>query len=117
MKKFYWLILLLIVSQGLWAQFYQEFSSPERKELAEAYYLVGSRYKEQSDTNKGTAFQEMAYNINPYLKPKDIALTDLPSAAALILRGEARLLSRAESRAESIGELIRSKFIRPCLGK
>ena len=54
MKKLLCIILTLAaISQFSWAQFYMELSAAERKELAEAYYLVGRQYESVGQTAKG----------------------------------------------------------------
>ncbi len=106
------LILLVFVSTGLWAQFYGTLPREERRTLAEAYYLVGQQYEQKGEDQKARDFKDMAFNIDPGLDPANIQLQDLPSAAALILEGKARLARIPRTRAEATQELIKSKFLR-----
>ena len=106
------LVLLVFVATGLWAQFYGTLPREERKTLAEAYYLVGQQYEQKGDNQKARDFEDMAFNIDPGLNPADIQLKDLPSAAALILEGKAKLAAVPRTRAEATHELIKSKFLR-----
>jgi hypothetical protein len=106
------LILLVFVATGLSAQFYNTLSRDERKTLAEAYYLVGRQYEQEGKSQKGRDFKDMARNIDPALDPQNIQLQDLPTAAALILEGKARLAAMPRTRAEANQELIKSKFLR-----
>jgi len=106
------LILLVFVATGLWAQFYTALPRDVRKSLAEAYYLVGTQYRQKGDTQKARDFQDMAYNIDPGLDPANIQIQDLPSAAALILEGKAKLAAFPRTREEANQELLKSKFLR-----
>jgi hypothetical protein len=106
------LILLVFVATGLWAQFYGTLPREERKTLAEAYYLVGQQYEQRGENQKARDFKDMAFNIDPGLNPANIQLKDLPSAAALILEGKAKLAAVPRTRAEATQELIKSKFLR-----
>ena len=106
------LVLLVFVASGLWAQFYTTLPREERKTLAEAYYLVGQQYEQDGENQKARDFKDMAYNIDPGLNPANIQLRDLPSAAALILEGKAKLAAMPRTRAEATQELIKSKFLR-----
>ncbi len=106
------LILLVFVAAGLWAQFYTTLPRDVRKNLAEAYYLVGRQYEQKGDTQKARDFQDMAYNIDPGLDPANIQIQDLRSAAALILEGKAKLAAVPRTRKEATQELLKSKFLR-----
>ena len=106
------LILLVFVAAGLWAQFYGTLPREERRTLAEAYYLVGQQYEQTGENQKARDFKDMAFNIDPGLDPANIQLQDLPSAAALILEGKAKLAAVPRTRAEATQELIKSKFLR-----
>lgn len=113
MKKILWLLfILLIMVQGLWGQFYNKLPQDKRKELAEAYYLVGNQYGTAGVEDKAEEFREMAFNIDSGLIPENIKTIELPSAAALILKGEAKILARPKERIDTISQLIRSKFLR-----
>jgi len=99
MKKLLPLLTLLVfVAAGLWAQFYTTLPRDVRKNLAEAYYLVGRQYEQKGDTQKARDFQDMAYNIDPGLDPANIQIQDLRSAAALILEGKAKLAAVPRTR-------------------
>ncbi len=106
------LVLLVLVTTGLWAQFYTTLPRAERKNLAEAYYLVSKQYERNNETQKASEFEAMAYNIDPGLNPNDIQVRDLPSAVALILEGRAKLAAVPRESAEAIEVLLRSKFLR-----
>lgn len=80
MKKYAFVIVLIcIVSAAAWSQFYRGLSYQERKELAEAYYLVGEQYKDVGKTEKGDDFIAMAYRIFPDLKSGEIEAQELPT--------------------------------------
>jgi hypothetical protein len=106
------LILLVFAATGLWAQFYTTLPRDERKTLAEAYYLVGRQYEQEGKDQKAREFKDMAFNIDPGLDPANIKLQDLPSAAALILEGKAKLAAMPRTREEANRELMKSKFLR-----
>jgi hypothetical protein len=106
------LVLLVFVATGLWAQFYTTLPREERRTLAEAYYLVGQQYEQEGKNQKARDFKDMAFNIDPGLDPANIQLQDLPSAAALILEGKAKLAAIPRTRAEATQELLKSKFLR-----
>ncbi len=106
------LVLLVFAAAGLSAQFYTTLPSGQRRELAEAYYLVGKQYEQSGQTQKAREFEQMAHNIFPGLDPSNIQLRDLPSAAALILEGRARLAAAPRERVEAVQELLKSKFLR-----
>ena len=106
------LVLLVFVAASLSAQFYTTLPREQRRELAEAYYLVGKQYEQNGQTQKARDFEQMAYNIFPGLDPSNIQLRDLPSAAALILEGKAKLAAAPLEREEAIKELLKSKFLR-----
>ena len=106
------LVLLVFAATGLWAQFYTTLPREERKTLAEAYYLVGQQYEQKGKDQKAREFKDMAYNIDPGIDPANIQLQDLPSAAALILEGKAKLAAMPRTREEATQELMKSKFLR-----
>jgi hypothetical protein len=106
------LVLLVFVASGLWAQFYSTLSREERRTLAEAYYLVGQQYEQRGENQKSRDYKDMAFNIDPGLDPANIKLQDLPTAAALILEGKARLAAIPRTRGEATQELLKSKFLR-----
>ncbi len=107
MKKFsIYIIILMLITQVSWAQFYQELTPDRREELAEAYYLVGTEYLEVDKPGKSAEFRSMAYNINPRLQPEKIKDRALPQAAALILSKEGFIIG------EKPESLLRSKFKR-----
>jgi hypothetical protein len=106
------LVLLVLVATGLWAQFYTTLPRDERRALAEAYYLVGQQYSQEGENQKAQDFKDMAFNIDPGLDPANIQIQDLPSAAALILEGKAKLAAIPRTRGEANQELLKSKFLR-----
>lgn len=106
------LVLLVFAATGLWAQFYTNLPREKRQTLAEAYYLVGQQYEQKGNDQKAREFKDMAYNIDPGIDPANIQLRDLPSAAALILEGKAKLAAMPRTREEANQELMKSKFLR-----
>jgi hypothetical protein len=106
------LVVAFFLAQGLWAQFYTTLPREERKALAEDYYLVGEQYEKDGQAQKGKEFKEMAFNIDPQLNPAQIQQQTLPSAAALILEGKARLAEVPPERAEAIRAVLSSRFLR-----
>jgi hypothetical protein len=110
-KSLFFILILILAAQAGWSQFYRDYSDAERREIAEAYYLAGAQYKSVGEAGKGGEYQKLAYIIYPRLDPADIQLRDLPSAAALISEGRARLLAIPRERRELTAELIRSKFL------
>jgi len=113
MKKSLWIVVvLLIASQALWAQFYTRLPQDERKELAEAYYLVSRQYESRGERDKGMAFEQMAYNIYPALDPSRITMRELPDAAVLILEGKAKLAAAPLEDPQAVQERLKSRFLR-----
>ena len=108
MKKFsiYIIIILVLITQVSWAQFYQELGPDQREELAEAYYLVGTEYLKVAKPGKSAEFKSMAYNINPRLQPEKIKERALPEAPELILSKDVFFIR------EKPESLLRSKFKR-----
>ncbi len=72
-------ILVCLIPVFGWSQFYKELTYQERKELAEAYYLVGEQYKDVGKIEKGEDFIAMAYRIFPDLKSDQIEAQELPT--------------------------------------
>ena len=109
MKRMLWVGLLVVMAAGAaWAQFYDRLGAEERRNLAEAYYLVGRQYAEQGERAKGSDFEGMAYNIYPGLDPAAIASQAEPSAPQLILAGKA--VAREDP--EAVAVLLQSRFLR-----
>jgi hypothetical protein len=109
MKHMLWVGLLVVMAAGAaWAQFYDRLGAEERRNLAEAYYLVGRQYAEQGERAKGSDFEGMAYNIYPGLDPAAIASQAEPSAPQLILAGKA--VAREDP--EAVAVLLKSRFLR-----
>ena len=109
MKSMLWVGLLVVMAAGAaWAQFYDRLGAEERRNLAEAYYLVGRQYAEQGERAKGSDFEGMAYNIYPGLDPAAIASQAEPSAPQLILAGKA--VAREDP--EAVAVLLQSRFLR-----
>jgi len=106
MKRTFWLVMVILLAAGsVWAQFYERLSEPERRNLAEAYYLVGRQYAAGGQKEKAHDFEQMAYNIWPSLDPGSIKTESATAAAALILKG-------AAPPAEAVEPLLRSHFLR-----
>ncbi len=76
MKKLVFsLFALLFASTVVFAaDFYKHLSDIERKELADAYYMVGDQYKKVGEVEKGSSFIGMAYLIYPGFDPKMIGI-------------------------------------------
>ena len=73
MKKFtLFIVIFVLIGGSLFAQFYEHFNMSFRRELAEAYYLVGKQYQSIGKKEKGSDFIDMAFNIYPELNPKAI---------------------------------------------
>lgn len=81
-------ILFCLLSSFAWAQFYEQLSQEERKELAEAYYMVGEQYKKVGKTEKGNDFIAMAFRIYPKLKTEAIEPGKTPARAKPTVVGE-----------------------------
>jgi hypothetical protein len=112
MKKSLWFVLVLILAaQAGYTQFYRDYSDAKRREIAEAYYLAGAQYRNVGEEGKGREYQDLAFIIYPRLDPAQIKLRDLPSAAALISEGRARILAAPREQLRLTAELIRSKFL------
>ena len=113
MKRILWLVVIFLFIVGaVWAQFYEKLSREQRRELAEAYYLVSRQYAQAGEKAKAGEFERMAYNIDPGIDPSRIQLKEQPSAASLILEGKAVLAAAPRERAEAVQQLIKSRFLR-----
>jgi len=114
MKRLAWLVLavVLVASGAAWAQFYEQLDRGERRELAEAYFLVGRQYAAQGEQAKARDFQLMAYHLDPELDPASIRLEAEPSAAELIMAGKAELVAVPRETAGEVGLLLKSRFLR-----
>ncbi len=111
MKKIVLTILTLILTVSFsWAQFYTTLKTSERKQLAEAYYLVGKEYEKVGKITKGKQFKAMAFNIYPNLVPEKIKMKEYPTAEQLLARYNFKI--SPPQREGNISELIKSKFIR-----
>jgi len=82
----------------------------KKRDLSEAYYLVGKQYQQAGEISKGKQFVAMAYNIYPNLEPSRIKMQEYPTAAALLSRYNFAV-TLPEKKAD-IAEIIKSKFIR-----
>lgn len=105
-------VIFLFIVGAVWAQFYEKLSREQRRELAEAYYLVSRQYAQAGEKAKAGEFERMAYNIDPGLDPSRIQLKEQPSAASLIIEGKAVLAAAPRERAEAVQQLIKSRFLR-----
>ena len=111
MKKFVIILITMLIVTGItWAQFYTNLSGKDRKELAEAYYLVGKQYQKEGNPSRGKDFVAMAYNIFPGLTPSKIKIHEYPSAEVLLARYNFSL-NLPEKQADPT-EIIKSKFVR-----
>jgi len=64
------LFILITLSTGLFAQFWEEVPSMVRPDLADAYYKAGEQYEKNKETrDKGEAYKAMALKIYPDYKP------------------------------------------------
>jgi len=80
-------ILLFFCITPVWSQFYEDLTLQERKELAEAYYLVGKQYQQVGKKEKGDDFIRMAFRIYPMLSPETIRYQPRSVQTALALAG------------------------------
>jgi hypothetical protein len=88
-KRFIFIsILFCFLSAFAWSQFYKQLSQEERKELAEAYYMVGEQYKNVGKTEKGDDFIDMAFRIYPKLKSESIEPGKTPTQRKTTIVGE-----------------------------
>jgi hypothetical protein len=89
-NKFVLSVLLLVLASGLlWAQFWKDYSDKERQTVGEAYWLAGKQYQAVGKTDKGADYMAMARLIYPQLDPATITDQALPSAAELLAQGRA----------------------------
>ncbi len=108
MKRILCMVLLVVAAAGAaWAQFYEQLGPAERRELAEAYYLVGRQYALQGEQAKATEFEGMAYHIDPALDPGAIAA----QAASEAARPGSGPSPRQET-PEAVAILLKSRFLR-----
>ena len=111
MKRMLWVVLLTVGAAAAWAQFYGELGPAERRELAEAYYLVGQQYALQGERAKAMEFEGMAYHIDPGLDPETFAAgPEIPATAALP-GPEYRAAPQREA-PEAVAVLLKSRFLR-----
>jgi hypothetical protein len=75
-------LLMLSAAAAVWAQFYERLEPAERRELAEAYYLVGRQYALQGERAKARELEGLAFRIDPGLEPSAIAGEAEPGPAA-----------------------------------
>jgi hypothetical protein len=80
-------VLLLSLSAGLWAQFWEDYTNKQRETVGEAYWLAGQQYQAIGKTEKGSQYMAVAKQIYPQLDPAMIADQALPSATELLARG------------------------------
>ncbi len=110
-KRIFTISFLLVFLTGLlWAQFYTTLRLSERKQLAEAYYLVGKQYEKVGKANKAQEFRAMAFNIYPDLEPQNIKIKEYPTAQQLIAKYSFTVT--IPQREGNVKEIIKSKFIR-----
>jgi hypothetical protein len=75
MKKTALLFCFFLSSIPSFAQFYKDYPESLRKELAEAYYLVGERYLELGYA-QGERYKKQAFEMYPALEPESIARSE-----------------------------------------
>ena len=100
------LLFLVVLPVLIWGQFYERLPQVKRRELAEAYWLVGRQYLQTGKESKGKSFQELAFHLDPFLDPRSIRLEDAASAEELIASSKVVYLE------EPTRDLLRSRFIR-----
>ena len=100
------LVFLVVVPILIWGQFYERLPQEKRRELAEAYWLVGKQYVQTGKDSKGKSFQELAFRLDPFLDPQAIRLEEAASAEELIAASQVVYLQ------EPAEELLRSRFMR-----
>jgi hypothetical protein len=89
-SKFILSVILLVLTSGLvWAQFWKDYSDAERQKVGEAYWLAGAQYRTVGKTDKGNEYMALARIIYPGLDPAGIKDESLPSAAELLAQGRA----------------------------
>jgi hypothetical protein len=105
MKRILWTGLLVLLAAGAsWAQFYEGLGDAERRDLAEAYWLVGQRYAEQGEPAKGRDFEGLAFHIDPGLDPAAISAETGPAAAVEV--------APPREAPEAVAALLKSRFLR-----
>ena len=82
-------LLIVLASASVWAQFWQAYDDRERQAVGEAYWLAGKQYQAVGKTDKGSEYMALARQIYPQLDPSRISDQALPSAAELLARGKA----------------------------
>ena len=103
-------LLMLSAAAAVWAQFYERLGPAERRELAEAYYLVGRQYALQGERAKALEFEGLAFHLDPGLDPAAIAGEAAPPGAP-----PARPQSGAaagQEAPEAMQALLQSRFLR-----
>ncbi|HTP59768.1 MAG TPA: hypothetical protein VMM82_12680, partial [Spirochaetia bacterium] len=82
-------LLVLLASTSLWAQFWKTYDDTQRRSVGEAYWLAGKQYQAVGKTDKGAEYMAVARQIYPQLDPSQISDQALPSAAELLSQGKA----------------------------
>jgi hypothetical protein len=103
-------LLMLSAAAAVWAQFYERLEPAERRELAEAYYLVGRQYALQGERAKGLEFEGLAFHLDPGLDPAAITGEAAPPGPA-VARSQSGAAQRQEA-PEAMAALLRSRFLR-----
>jgi hypothetical protein len=104
-------LLALLAAGASWAQFYDGLGAAERRDLAEAYYLVGQRYAQQGEPAKGREFEGMAFHIDPGLDPAALEVAGPETGPARPEYGAAPKRESPEV-SEAMVALLRSRFLR-----
>ena len=111
-----WVVLLMLAAGAAGAQFYEQLGPAERRELAEAYYLVGRQYARQGERAKALEFEGLAYHLDPELDPA--AISSEPEPGPVVAgpgSGPARPEYGAAQRREApeaMAALLKSRFLR-----
>jgi hypothetical protein len=82
-------LLIVLASTSVWAQFWKAYDDRQRQSVGEAYWLAGKQYQAVGQTAKGSGYMAMARQIYPQLDPSQISDQSLPSAAELLSQGKA----------------------------
>ncbi len=102
------LILALVAAGAAWPQHYALLEPAERKELAEAYWLVGRQYALQGEQAKAREFEGLAFQLDPRLDPAALAAEAAGPTPPSV---EPRSAARREA-PEAMAALLKSRFLR-----
>jgi hypothetical protein len=85
-------LLVVLASASVWAQFWKTYDDRERRTVGEAYWLAGKQYQSVGKTEKGGQYMALARQIYPQLDPSQISDQSFPSAAELLAQGKATVI-------------------------